>query len=734
MLIGLFLISLTPITLAGGNIALVAGGKPTAAIVIAADAEAGSKRAVTDLVDCVQESTGATLPVEQASREDRIELHIGNTEYVRSLNLKLDTLGVDGFKILFPAPNRIALVGGSDSGTEFAIYEFLERYVGVRWLFPGECGTHIPKTMDVLISTDEVVSRPQIISRTISTVQGADEGESVFLWLQRHRRHWTINHHHNLDKLFPPKELMESHPEFYPMVKGKRVEPDADAQNWQPMFDAPGIVDEAVKRISAYFDSNPNSTSYSLGINDGNNFGVPARRLNSVGLGDYSDRYFRFTNEVIDGVLKKHPDKWFGCLAYVGITDPPTEVGVHPRLVPHICIDRYGWSNEADAQRDMQRTRDWQRAAPVLGWYDYIYGDDMYRIPRIYPHVMARYLKFGAEQGVKAYYAEYYGAQAWVDGPKMYLLMKLLWDPNTDVDATLNEWYRLAVGEDAAAPLSKYYAFWEDYWTTRVPKTDWFHQYANRVYFDFDQLGYLDPLTVEDLAACRRLLDEVVARAESPEQKQRAKFVSKGFDDLRKNVEYHVRLKDRTATLDPAKPAILADSFVPPAGANLTPAEGEKVPAPWGGWQNEPGTAKIYWDHQNGQTDSHCVAVDAEGAGSSVVFYRDFPVDKPESLYHMSAAVQVNDVNPDANIGIEIRWNRQDGKYLPRKYTANSYHSAALYQQGQWVQLDVFSQPPADVGPLTMSIRLAAVYPKKGTIRFDDVNLSAVQENQTRAK
>jgi|GEM_PF-2319924 len=739
-----FMISLTAClsVKAADEMTLVSEGKPTAVIITPADEGEHIRRGVAELIACVEKSSGAKLTVEQASQPGRTEIHIGATSYVQSLKLSLQDLGVDGFRIFSPAPGRIVLIGGADSGTEMAVYDFLERFVGVRWLFPGELGTHVPATKNISISVGEadskdgggITSRPKIISRTISTVYGSDPGEPVFMWLKRHRNHWTISHHHNLDKLFPSKKYLASHPDFFPMVNGKRVEPDADSQNWQPMFDAPGIVDEAVKNINAYFDENPRTTSYSLGVNDGNNFGVPPRRVNSIGLADYSDYYFGFCNKVIAGVLKTHPDKWFGCLAYVGITDPPLETGVHERLVPYICIDRYGWANEADAQRDRERTINWHKAAPVLGWYDYIYGDDHYRVPRFYPHLMAKYLRFGADQGVKAYYAEYYGAQAWIEGPKMYVLMKLLWDPTADVDAMLEEWYRLSVGDKAAVPLQKYYQFWEDYWLKRVPETDWFKQYAKRQYFDFDHLGYLDPLTEDDLTACGKLMDQVVALAETPEQKQRAQFMSKGFDEVRSNVDYHVRLRDKTVAKNAAPSLIVDESFVPPSSLDVHSPDAAKVASPWGAWQNEPGTAKLYWDHKHGQTDSHCVAVDAEGAGTSVVIYRDFPVEHPRSLHHLSAAVQVNDVNPDAYIGAEVRWTRKDGKYLARKYTCNAFRSAATYPNGKWVTLNVFAKPPADAGELTMNVRWAAVYSKKGTIRFDDLRLSVVDEKQAKPK
>lgn len=710
-------------------IKLVANGQTSAAVVVSADAPQSIRNAVDDLVGYIHESTGATLDIDQASAENRVEIHVGQTEYAQTLELSVADLEVDGFKISFPTSRRIVLLGHSDTATAFAVYEFIERYVGVRWLFPGELGTYVPSAQDITVPAEEVVSQPWFISRTTGGADANAPGEVIYNWLHRHRLHWTIQHHHNLDKLFAPARYLESNPEFFPIVNGQRVVPDAEAQNWQPVLDAPGIVDEAIARITAYFDEHPYSMSYSLGVNDNNFFAHESSYQNSIGLADYSDYYFEFSNTVVSEVLKKHPDKWFGCLAYVGITDPPRSVGVHARIVPHICIDRYGWASEAGAQRDMQRTSDWHAVSPVLGWYDYVYGDDMYRIPRVYPHLMSRYLKYASENGVKAYYSEHYGSRAWIEGPKMYVLMKLLWNPDADVDAMLEEWYTLAVGEHAAVPLAEYYGFWEDYWMQRVPQTDWFEQYVVRQYFDFDKTGYLDELTLADLQHCQRLMDEVVALAETPAQKARAAFFADHFAKLLPDVQYHVALRGQDATEEMIASRILEDTFAPAAGEPTSGPGAERVPSPWGGWQNDPGTARLYWDHSEGFDDSHSLAVDARNAGATVVFYRDFTVDHPQRLHYLEAAVQCTGVNAEANIGIEIRWQRVDGAYLPRKYTGNDFKSARNYRDGEWTKLRAYARPPAEAGPLTMRVFLSGIGAKQGLIRFDDVKLVTINSD-----
>jgi hypothetical protein len=418
----------------------------------------------------------------------------------------------------------------------YGVTEFLERFAGVRWLFPGQLGLHIPKHEKLTVPMQKISQKPAFIMRTLS---GHLNSKAV-KWILFNRQHNTIQFHHNLFRLFAVETYAKTHPEFFPLVNGKRVLPkNSKDQSVQPNLSAPGTVKEAIKNICTYFKQNPSATSYSLGMNDTMTFGDEAKAgdINSVGCTSYSDYYYDWVNKVVAGVTKQYPDKWFGLLAYFNLTDPPTNMKLNPQIIPFICIDRMTWYDPQKAANDKQRTIQWHKQASVLGWYDYIYGDHFYIVPRIYFQLMAETIRFGYENGVRAYYAEHYNSAAWCEGPKAYLVLKLLWNPYIDVDATLDDWYRCAVGDAAAPDLKAYFELWESYWKDQVPKTDWFKKGAKTTYLRFKKTGYLEYLKQEDLVKCEKLLTAVVAKASTPEQKARADFFIDGFKGIRKKVE-----------------------------------------------------------------------------------------------------------------------------------------------------------------------------------------------------
>ena len=141
----------------------------------------------------------------------------------------------------------------SPNGTLFGVYEILERFVRVRWLWPGELGTYVPRTDDVRI--DEGLDEyhvPKIawrrfawfhlvdalrreesydprIERLAFSRQGLrDFWEATGIYLGRHRMgHSTHSPTFREEFSYRPWKrgttLIEEHPQFYAMdAKGQR--------------------------------------------------------------------------------------------------------------------------------------------------------------------------------------------------------------------------------------------------------------------------------------------------------------------------------------------------------------------------------------------------------------------------------------------------------------------------------------------------------------------------------
>ncbi len=517
---------------------------------VCCDAQASPQvRAAAEiLAGYCQRSTGVAVNVGEQPMDGLLCIQVGASKAAPSPVDVLDGLDADGFVIDFPDTRTIRILGATDWGTEFGVYEFLERYLGVRWLLPGPAGEYVPPLRTISIATSPVRQQPMFFSRLLSGLPSEVQGT----WVRRLRQHGRIEFHHNLLNLFPPEQYTKTHSQFFPMLKGKRYLPPTNTTHgWQPCFSAEGIVEEAVKNICAYFAQHPEATSYSLGVNDGRGYCecVTCKERNGgqknfLGLDDTSQTYFTWANAVATGVLERYPDKWFGCLAYRAVAQPPPKCTIHPRIVPFLTYDRMKWADPAIAAEGQRLTETWKKAASRLGWYDYIYGTP-YCVPRVYFHMMADYYRYGAQHGVSAMYAEAY--PNWGEGPKLYIALKLQWDPTLDVDTLLKEWCEKAVGEDAAAALLAYYQLWERFWTQTIVGSAWFMTGRNEYLF-FGRPEYLELIT-DEISRSRALLEAVVTKTKTAEQKARADLLFRAFSYYEASALSYAGLKKRGAAV-----------------------------------------------------------------------------------------------------------------------------------------------------------------------------------------
>jgi hypothetical protein len=527
----LILVLLAATRVMAADICLVRDGQPLAQIVCPADASDQVKTVAAKLAALVKEASGAELPVVaegdvQADAKQPLIL-LGRTKlWPITIPKGFDD---DGF-IIAAKGRAVSICGPTDYGTEFGVYDFLERYLGVRWLLPGENGTDVPATKTINIPEGRAQDQPVFFSRLFSGLKGAPQAE----WARYNRMHGRVSFHHSIgENIFQPQKYRDTHPEFYPMKDGKTryLPKDGDYVAWQPCFSEPGTVQVAIDAICEHFKAQPESPSFSLGVNDSsghcrcpNCLARLSGEKNFLGMNDYSDLYYDWCNQVIAGVLKQYPDKWFGCLAYSEVAAPPKQVKVHERMIPYMTYDRMKWVDPEVERDGHAATEAWHAVSPTLGWYDYIYGTP-YCLPRVWFHHSGVYERYAQQQGVKAHYAEIY--PNWGEGPKPYIFMKLWWNPNQDVDKLLNEWYLRCVGPKAAPDLAAYYAIWERFWTKDILNSKWFSK--NGQYLNFGSPGYLADVKREDILQSRRLLDSCIAKCATDKQRARAQLLEKAF-------------------------------------------------------------------------------------------------------------------------------------------------------------------------------------------------------------
>ncbi len=513
------------------------------------------------VVEYVRKSTGATLPVVDLATAQppagALLVIIGRCDYVDGkMGRELDRLDPSGYLIRAVDDRHLIIAGPTSEGTEFGTFEFLERFVGIRWLFPTEVGDYVPERKNLAVpATTNIKDEPAFMQ-----VVGVASKPTHQVWARR-QRFWTrLNFHHNLVNLFPPTQYTKTHPEFYPIPKAggtERYLPTGNTEDWQPCFTAPGIVDEAAKNIIRALDGRPRVRSFSFGVNDSNLYCQCENCRKEyiagetfLGMPCYSDAYFKFVNAVVEKVLKVHPDAWFGCLAYSCIGKPPVKVGVHPRVIPFMTYDTMQLLDPERRRNHEALVRAWGEKCTFLGRYDYTYGDH-HVPPRIYLRHWAEYVRWARAHKVKAWYAETY--PFFGEAPKYYAMPRIWWNPDRDVDALLDEWYRLAFGK-AAAPMKAYFDHWENYWTQRVPRSEFFQRCQNEQYL-LGNPGWLEGLRPDDVQKADAWIAQARAAADTPQTKARVAVMARSWEYYRSVMQTYIA-RGRSADRLPVERAL----------------------------------------------------------------------------------------------------------------------------------------------------------------------------------
>lgn len=690
--------------------------------IIIPQSSSGAEYPAKFLQEILKKSLGRDIQIkkEDTSRKQAAsdsEIHIGETEYVKSLKQDIANLDEDGFIIDFPSPHRITITARTDYGTKFGVYEFLEKFVGVRWLFPGNLGEYVPTYNELEIIPVKVRQEPVFKSRLLS-FGPPPLSDDLSQWAERSRMRNRVNFHHSIWNFFHPSQYGKTHPEYYPVINGKRFIPETDSEDswhtFQPCFTASGSPQAAADYIRKIRQQNPQETSFSFGVNDGFGFCEcsQCRKFdncgkNSEGFYNNSNTYYNWCNSVIKELGKPFQNISFGCLAYYNVATPPKNKLVS-NLIPYITYDRMQLADPQRAQASKLLLDEWSAKASEIGWYDYIYGKQ-YCIPRVYFHLMADYLKYGASKNVRHYYAEAYPDENWQEGPKFYVTLKLLWNPELDVDKLLDEWYYCAVGPQAAASLKAYYAFWEDFWCRRALTSKWFTQNKVVTWLPFDNTEYLESLNEDDVKKCEILLREVKEKSVTPQQKQRAEHFFQNFLNIKKSITQIIKDNKLLANGAKLKTQISADDF--------------SKNAIWDTWQREKSCGTFCYNARKGFSKAGCLEANFTGATGPMVFVKSFTV-KPGKTYLVSVMVQTEGTEQNTAVNLILHWQDDKGaelENLPGKQVS------IINPLKNWKKLEAIITAPAKTGSLAqLKVVLGCDKSLSGKVYFDDFSLSEI--------
>ncbi len=510
------------------------GGRPLS-IVISAAATNAEKDAAAELKTFLDKASGASFEVVAEDKSDS-GLFVGRTKLAARWGLPAKDPIDESFDIrVKSAEKRAVIVGQIDMSTKFAVYNFLDRFAGVRWFLPGDLFQIVPKRDRLVIKDCNIHESPALSGRTFgysleaemypkdqdpqfgTPVVDYSDPKGVRVVTSRrggYASRWAFRNllsvdgrlsgsfqGHNFIRILNYGSYFKDHPEYYPPRYSAPGASPPGGYGWQPCTSDPGVLQLTLDWGRDFFKRNPEHWAwFSLGINDSGGWCECERcKALDVPRGQFrgdtivTDRYLKFVKQVAEVMLKEFPDRKIGLIAYNTVVLPPLTIDkLPPNVNVVITRDSFQYHDPAYLAQDLEVDKRWLEVTNG-NLYRYDYYSLGWMVPRYFPHRMAEDIRRMRDMGIKGVFSE--DVPLWPTvGPSYYAATKLWWNPDLNVDKLIKEFNATLFGP-AARPMSRFWERHENVWLKKRPGK-WFEGLGNMTtqssMFSPQDLAYLD--------------------------------------------------------------------------------------------------------------------------------------------------------------------------------------------------------------------------------------------------
>ena len=436
--------------------------------------------ATEELQNYIEKMSGAKLQVKEeteVSAEDKMII-VGETEIGQSIKeFNASEIKEDGFR-LYSNGTQLIIFGEDSRGTLYGVYSLLEDYFGVRWYTPTL--EKVPQKDSLVIDANmDVLDEPSFVIRRNSPAGSTDAYRArkrlnVSFWNEAEEYGGALTYvlwDVTLDRLVPDS-LYAEHPEYFALL------PDGTRSTDHVCLSHPDVLPIAVENARKYMRECPRETSdhMHIGQKDNSNY---CRCENCEALyekyGSISAPTLIFTNNFADQLDEEFPNFTFTFYAYGETERPPTDLTLrcNDNVVPVLCelhhacrshelgtcgaIDDNQIANEFlnlyadDTDYIAQDFKDWTVIADRTYIYDYtinfLYSAQFFSNFE----TMQSTMKYMSEIGITGYvYNCGDGHYAAFNDLRNYLLAKLQWDVDADVEYHMMDFLSAYYGEEAA--------------------------------------------------------------------------------------------------------------------------------------------------------------------------------------------------------------------------------------------------------------------------------------------
>lgn len=526
---------------------LVENGKSEYKIVIPSEASECEKFSASQIQTYVAQSTGVTISVVAdagISLGDKV-ISVGKTSLAESAGLDTSNLNIDGFKIKTQG-ETVMIKGQRDRGTLYGAYDFLEKFVGVKFLTSSY--EYVPTLSTISLYEADITEIPDFSLRSHYTyltrknldlaskmrmispgnVSGSASARYGGAWDED----WTMDMH-SFNTLVDYNVYSEEHPEWF-------TDPDALTSGnggVQPVL-SNGLTDDGeidqtmenslLKQMientkQAILDA-PDAVYVSLSQNDNRNFSNSDDCLRQRALfGGHAAHHIVFVNAIakaIDEWLEEEGiDRQLYYVTYAyqytfqapDTTAPRADLAV-PRDNVYVMVCPYDDIYNAplsDTDKNFNFNYEMNRWAELTdNFFVFDYCVNFCDYLSWYPNmnVLKPNLEFYKQLGMVGVVSNG-GYASYQSELTCYIFSKLMWDVDRDVIELTSEFNRYCFGEEAGKVMDEFVDFNNTYFDYVATKNNGWK--SATIYREGSTwLTDTDTLNVDYLRTFERYLDK----------------------------------------------------------------------------------------------------------------------------------------------------------------------------------------------------------------------------------
>ncbi len=492
---------------------IVRDGTPRSRIVLSAESSLPEKLAAGELRDYAEKITGGAVPVQNAPSSDSGNIILLSGKAAESI-LRDWKMSPDGFCIR--SGKNLYIASPTSLGVLYGVYTLLEKYAGVRWLFPGRDGEYFTPSKTLTVPDGDFVSNPSFPDRTMqptggNAFAGMYGAAETWKWLARNKIHFAMIVRgeknpklkegddflaarggflkpggHETFTLSVPNSLFETHPEYFCMVNGERLpqfHPSVKIGGCtyaQVCTSHPAVINRISDFILSRFKQGEKlhyPVQFLYGAGDNCNTWCYCDSCKKQFGNSTPDRFYYMVNKTAEKVFREKPDAELHSWIYADFRTPPEKIKPDSRIKFTFCDHGRCYTHAFNDPNCLinvhmkKLSETWEKLVGPLKIYEYYCVGAPYAPLEV---TLAKDLKYYHIHGMRGYNDEIPAPDAYYAGhlangkngtptrrlwqarwQQIYLASKMLWDVNLDVEKTLDEANALYFGP--AFPAMKPY-------------------------------------------------------------------------------------------------------------------------------------------------------------------------------------------------------------------------------------------------------------------------------------